>query len=510
MEKNVIYIIMNYIRNIIYLFFIICFTNHCYTVDHVYYSNLSPKSSYSKNNPKDKNDDSVQQTAEAVQIEQPDYFTGPADTFLARMAEERLLLYRIHQKWKSALAFFGSARIPENHEMFGIAEKLGKYALWLLGRCIRTGAGPSMMDAPCRGFSKFKKWLASKNINILDNIIAQGIRIQLEFEQGTNPYIDQSYKFAHFITRVEALISNIFGLVALPGGFGTMNEIFQVWARDLPIVLFDYDQYWTPIMQALRKSFKDAGLVLPDSKIEITDNIKDTITFFRGAKGSGKPTLESVQNSIADLTKNYLKLSYLPPSITVMGETQLKVHKEKLNQMINGLVSNDYNVRIANNSIYEQAYNKMRELEELDKFQSTLYQPQGLVDQIDKQNELSTNNMFNYNVLTTKNSQGHIVFPGGIEVLNSVFDLMTIIQTGKVPKRPIILIGKDFWEPIISICIKQATEKFDPALINPEKDSSIVKITDSVEEGLAHLRKNAYPYDKSAFKNGIRIIDVAA
>ncbi|HQR32256.1 MAG TPA: TIGR00730 family Rossman fold protein [Blastocatellia bacterium] len=132
---------------------------------------------------------------------------------------------------------FGSARFKEDHPYYQLAREVGA-ALSNLGFTVMTGGGPGIMEAANRG-----AWEA-KGTSI-------GCNITLPFEQKPNPYLDKMIQFRYFFIRKVMLIKYSYAFVVLPGGVGTMDELFEALTliqthkiKDFPIVLMGKEYYY--------------------------------------------------------------------------------------------------------------------------------------------------------------------------------------------------------------------------------------------------------------------------
>ncbi|MBN1164374.1 MAG: TIGR00730 family Rossman fold protein [Candidatus Krumholzibacteriota bacterium] len=112
-----------------------------------------------------------------------------------------------------AVTFFGSARLKENDPYYKSARKLSK-ALAAAGCAIITGGGPGAMEAANRGAQE------GKGLSI-------GLNIDLPHEQEPNPYIDKMITFRYFFVRKVIFVKYSIAFVIMPGGFGTMDELFE-------------------------------------------------------------------------------------------------------------------------------------------------------------------------------------------------------------------------------------------------------------------------------------------
>ena len=144
------------------------------------------------------------------------------------------------------ITVFGSARFPETHPYYAQARRLGAL-LARAGFTVITGGGPGIMEAANRG---------AKDVNGR----SVGCNITLPTEQKPNPYLDRFVEFRYFFIRKVMLVKYSYGFVAAPGGFGTMDELFEVTTliqtgkiQNYPVVLFGVE-YWTPLLTFLRQS----------------------------------------------------------------------------------------------------------------------------------------------------------------------------------------------------------------------------------------------------------------
>jgi uncharacterized protein (TIGR00730 family) len=109
---------------------------------------------------------------------------------------------------------FGSARFPERHRYYELARELGR-ALANAGYTVMTGGGPGIMEAANRGAKE-------------GGGLSLGCNIKLPAEQKPNPYLDKFIEFEHFFVRKVMLVKYSTAFVVMPGGFGTLDEAFEV------------------------------------------------------------------------------------------------------------------------------------------------------------------------------------------------------------------------------------------------------------------------------------------
>src|SRR5215467_13517781 len=139
---------------------------------------------------------------------------------------------------------FGSARFKADHPYYEIGRQIGR-ELARAGFTLMTGGGPGIMEAANRG----AKEMGGRSV---------GCNIELPAEQKPNPYLDRWVTFHHFFVRKVMLVKYSYAFVALPGGFGTLDEIFETATlvqtgkiKEFPIVLV-VKEFWQPLVEFLR------------------------------------------------------------------------------------------------------------------------------------------------------------------------------------------------------------------------------------------------------------------
>ena len=152
-----------------------------------------------------------------------------------------------------AVSVWGSARVPENDPEYGLARTMAR-RLGEEGLAVITGGGPGLMEAANRGARDA-------------GVRSVGLRIELPFEQVMNPYVDLPLHFHYFFTRKLMFVRYASAFVALPGGFGTLDELFEVVTliqtdrvRDFPVVLVGSD-YWTGLLDWIRARMLAEGKI---------------------------------------------------------------------------------------------------------------------------------------------------------------------------------------------------------------------------------------------------------
>jgi uncharacterized protein (TIGR00730 family) len=156
-----------------------------------------------------------------------------------------------------AVSVFGSARTPRNHPEYAAARALGT-ALAQAGYAVITGGGPGSMEAVNRGASEAGG-------------VSVGLGVELPFEQRLNDWVDIGINFRYFFARKTMFVKYAQAFVILPGGFGTLDELFEsltlVQTRKVtrfPVILYD-TTYWAGLLNWIQAT------VLPSGKINAAE-----------------------------------------------------------------------------------------------------------------------------------------------------------------------------------------------------------------------------------------------
>jgi uncharacterized protein (TIGR00730 family) len=152
-----------------------------------------------------------------------------------------------------AVTFFGSARTQRGSDEYRAAEETAR----LVGRAgyaIITGGGPGIMEAANRGARAA-------------GVQSVGLNIELPFEQAVNPYVDLKRQFRYFFARKTMLVKYAQGFLIFPGGFGTVDELFEAATliqtgkiRNFPVVLYGA-KYWSGLLAWMREQMLAGGKI---------------------------------------------------------------------------------------------------------------------------------------------------------------------------------------------------------------------------------------------------------
>jgi uncharacterized protein (TIGR00730 family) len=203
---------------------------------------------------------------------------------LQRIKDELARGFDLLRDCDYAVSIFGSARVPEGDPQYELARTVARM-LSDDGFAIITGGGPGIMEAANRG----AKEGGSRSI---------GLNIELPFEQHENPYLDVEMTCHYFFTRKLFFVRYAVGFVVFPGGFGTMDELFEALTlsqtgktRHFPVVLVG-SGYWSGLIDWLKARMLEEGKIhAADLDLfQVCDEPEDIVAaIFRGAEQQGFP-----------------------------------------------------------------------------------------------------------------------------------------------------------------------------------------------------------------------------
>ena len=165
---------------------------------------------------------------------------------------------------------FGSARLPEGHEYYQLAREVGS-AVTGLGFTVMTGGGPGIMEAANRGAREAGG-------------VSVGCNIRLPKEQDPNPYLDKQITLDHFFVRKVLLLKYSYAFIVMPGGFGTMDELFETITliqtkkiQNFPVILMG-TAYWNDLIELMAEMLRVTTIDKDDMKlILVTDDVNEAM-----------------------------------------------------------------------------------------------------------------------------------------------------------------------------------------------------------------------------------------
>ncbi len=181
-----------------------------------------------------------------------------------------------------AVSVFGSARTKPEHPDYALGCEVGRL-LVAAGYAVITGGGPGAMEAANRGAHEA-------------NGVSVGLGIELPFEQGMNSYVNLGVNFRYFFARKTMFVKYAEGFIVLPGGFGTLDELFEAMTlvqtskvTTFPIVLLG-TKYWQGLVDWIRDSLLAEGMINPTDMelILVTDDPAEAVAAIVAANGKIK------------------------------------------------------------------------------------------------------------------------------------------------------------------------------------------------------------------------------
>ncbi len=391
-----------------------------------------------------------------------------------------------------AVTFFGGARIKPDDPFYAAAERMGEL-LARRGLPPRTGAGPGIMTAVPAGFHRA---LPVADSSQSEQLLTQGFNIQLPFEQRVNPAIDVHLELVNFPTRKLMLYANSVGLVIFPGGFGTLDELLEVWrlksaGRALfPFVLFG-KEFWGRLTEVIRRASSDGQRVtIPPEAFELvylTDDVEEAVDRVsrQTDRGIFDEPIDVLGNRIAlELVDGLHFLEQLPAAVTVLGGSRLEENDPTL-LAVEGIAEQLARAGVPTRSggpgpisialarggrrghrlLPQQAFGMRRE------DHRNLYG----ADRVHLVNDRLT-----HKVLLTENTRAFLALPGGLGTLDELFSVLCQLQTRKIPHRRLVLFGKAWWTPLFEAI--EALMLRGPRKTISEADLQLVTIVDDPEE----------------------------
>lgn len=175
------------------------------------------------------------------------------------------------------VTIFGSARFTEEHPYYDLARSLGR-RLAELGFAVMTGGGPGIMEAANRGAKE-------------GGGLSIGCSIVLPHEQGANPYVDRYVVFDHFFVRKVMLVKYSSAFVVMPGGFGTLDEVFETLTliqtnkiERFPVIALG-TAFWKHLDDFLDNALIAEHTIHPQDRhlMQLTDSVEEAVQIIQSA-----------------------------------------------------------------------------------------------------------------------------------------------------------------------------------------------------------------------------------
>ncbi|WP_055426627.1 TIGR00730 family Rossman fold protein [Bifidobacterium aesculapii] len=181
-----------------------------------------------------------------------------------------------------AVAVFGSARTAQTEPAYAAAQRMGE-GIVRAGAAVITGGGPGIMEAANKGAAL----AGGKSV---------GLGIELPHEQGINAYVNLGMSFRYFFVRKLMFVKYSSGIIVCPGGFGTLDEMFEVLTLvqthkvgNMPVVLYDAD-YWRGLFDWLEGPVAGRGMIsgIDPRLVTITDDVDEAVRVATSAVTAGR------------------------------------------------------------------------------------------------------------------------------------------------------------------------------------------------------------------------------
>lgn len=390
------------------------------------------------------------------------------------------------------VTIFGSARFREGHTYYAIARELGK-RLGEKKYTVITGGGPGIMEAANRGASD----AGGQSV---------GLNIQLPFEQRVNPYVKKSIAFYYFFTRKVMMTAPADAFLFFPGGFGTLDEFLEVADHmeigkmcPLPMVLVG-SKYWTPFVQCIRQRTGSLGRIPNEGAHEwhIVDTAEEAIHIIeeKAPTGNAEKACElspfnfhsggknvdwRIFHIMAELVEGFEFLTGLVEAVTVLGTKGIQPdnpYYKAAHALGKQLAREGFSVITGGAAGVAEAANKGCMEEGLSSYGvgMEVYGKARMNPYVTKQ--IVFKFPFTRKLIVTAPSKAFVFFPGGYGTLHHLFEVLTLIQTKKMPLVPVILFDHAFWQPLHAFI--KGTLVHEVETIG-DQDDELYQIVDNLE-----------------------------
>jgi uncharacterized protein (TIGR00730 family) len=456
---------------------------------------------------------SVEHKKQAGAAAKIDLRSWEPDEFTATALEDIKNTFETLKTMPPAITFFGGARIKEDDPFYERAKDIGRW-LAVLGIPVRTGAGPGVMAAAAEGYQEAMNDLSSVPDDVRQQIDGmrdqfhtlidgfspealpddkrtQGFNIALPYEQGVPDAIEHHEQIALFPYRKVALYENARGLITFPGGYGTLDELFEVWklgargAHNDPMLAYGED-FWRPLLDAVREvAVMDRNLVDPAAfaRMRATDDTVEVVKQLGEAanvKGFERDPEQLAASMAAEIQDAVKILDDLPRAVTFIGGARLQRGDPALGvarQVSEAVTAGGAPTRIGGDSTLASAVVEgALAADPSAEVQAFLLKGEKNHD-LNLRTKLEVENFVTHKELIGRKTKAFVALPGGLGTLDEVFTVLTQLQCGKLPPdTPVVLVGESYWKPIMQ-AVKDQMLNGERKTISPE-DLDLFVITD--------------------------------
>jgi uncharacterized protein (TIGR00730 family) len=406
--------------------------------------------------------------------------------------------YDLMSKYKNEVTIFGSARTHENDEYYIKARKLGEI-LGLNNFTVITGGGPGIMEAANRGAFQVKG-------------TSIGLGIELPMEQKINPYVTDSVDFSYFFTRKVMLTTPSQAFVYFPGGYGTLDELFQVlnemalgFIQKVPVILVG-KEFWTPLVSFLTDTchqilgaIKSEDLEMlqvvetAEEAYDIIQRTEDHPNFLDNISNTTN-SVSSVNWRIfrimAELVEGLDFLQSLSNNVTILGSNKVSQdspYYKDVYHIAQEIIKNDFSILTGGGFGIAEAANKASSEAGKPAYATLLHQSGKTMNQY-VSDSIHFRFPFTRQFILTGPTNQYLFCPGGLGTLHQLFEVLTLVQTHKVAPTPLILYDAEFWNPLVDYITQTLDQKYRTI---STADLNLLKVTSSQEEAIDTIVKNS-------------------
>lgn len=404
--------------------------------------------------------------------------------------------YDLMAKYKNEVTIFGSARTHENDEYYIKTRKLGEI-LGLNNFTVITGGGPGIMEAANRGAFQVK-----------GNSI--GLGIELPMEQKINPYVTDSVDFSYFFTRKVMLTTPSQAFVYFPGGYGTLDELFQVlnemslgFIQKVPVILVGVE-FWTPLVNFLQDTrhqvlgaikAEDLEMIkvveTAEEAYDIIRNTEDHPNFLDNMSNTnlGSSVNWRIFRIMSELVEGLDFLHSLPKNITILGSSKVSQDSRYYQDVYNiaqEAIRQDFSILTGGGFGIAEAANKASAEAGKPAYATLLHQAGKTMNHY-VSDSIHFRFPFTRQFILTGPTNQYLFCPGGLGTLHQLFEVLTLVQTHKVDPTPLILYGNEFWAPLVEYIKDTLDQKY--RTIHPT-DLNLFKVMSSKEEVVSAVVNN--------------------
>ncbi|KKQ27431.1 MAG: hypothetical protein US42_C0009G0021 [Candidatus Magasanikbacteria bacterium GW2011_GWC2_37_14] len=393
--------------------------------------------------------------------------------------------YQFLSQFKNEVTILGSARLHHDNKYCLIARDLGKI-LAENGFTVITGGGPGIMEAGNHGAHD----AGGESI---------GINIQLPFEQRVNEYVTKSAGFYYFFTRKVMLTSPANAFVFFPGGYGTMDEFFEIVdlmdlrkMQKLPIILVGRE-FWQPLIDFLRNKAVPIESVSDEiiNSWHIVETAAEAYEFIKNTKDTDVECELSPLNFrcnqkldwkifriMAEMVEGFEFLTGIKNAVNVLGTKSVAPESEYYKTAYNlgkCLAAENFTVVSGGGPGTMEAVS--RGAFEVGGQAIGINMKYGYKERKNSYLTKAIGFQFPYirKLIITSPSTAFVFLPGGFGTLHQLFEVLTLIETKKMEPMPILLYNHKYWEPLLAFIKQTMVHKFQTV---GDSDDELFQVVD--------------------------------